>query len=138
MRWYAECEPELIVAIIIQLQNVKTVDPQIMDTPRSGQLLYTGQTVFPQPFLACIQYISTCEIGTASNLGKTAKPHALQRPVAIQNYLREQTSRSSAQSNTSYVQLDIIAVYQQTCFYQLFHLVYVRFWSSETDYAQHF
>ena len=41
-----------------------TVEPPIMDTPKSGQPPYNGQTTCPLPTTACTPYISTSEIRT--------------------------------------------------------------------------
>ena len=41
-----------------------TVEPPIMDTPKSGQPPYNGQSACPLPTTACTPYISTSEIRT--------------------------------------------------------------------------
>ena len=53
-----------------------TVEPPIMDTPKSGQPPYNGQTPCPLSTTACAPYITNLRITDTSNLRITDKRHA--------------------------------------------------------------
>ena len=61
--------------------NPYTVEPPIMDTPRSGQPPYNGQTTCPLPIAALTAYIFTSEIRTTRTADKR---HAPRRSLVIE------------------------------------------------------